>query len=116
MTEIFQTADIGMDCFGSYKRNVSVSSSLKTREYLARGLPVISGCRQDIFEQSPCAWHLEFPNDSTPVDIQKVFDFYDSLFRGREKKAVFSEIRKYAERNAAMEKTLAPVIQYLREA
>ena len=114
LTDIFNQADIGIGSFGFYKIGLDRASSLKTREYLARGLPVISGCRQDIFEIAPCDYHLEFPNDSSPVDIQKIIQFYDQTFVGKKKEDVFAEIRKYAEENVTMEKAFAPVIEYLK--
>ena len=76
---------------------------------------MISGCRQDVFEVSPCKYHMEFSNDDTPVDIQKIIDFYDELFGGKTKKEVFAEIRKYAEENVTMQKAFAPVVRYLND-
>lgn len=114
LTEIFNQADIGMGSFGFYKIGLDKASSLKTREYLARGLPVVSGCRQDIFEIAPCDYHLEFSNDNSPVDIQKIIEFYDKLFTKYQKMDVFSKIREYAEENVIMEKAFAPVIEYLK--
>ena len=113
LTEIFNKSDIGIGSFGFYKIGLERASSLKTREYLARGLPVISGCRQDVFEVSPCKYHMEFSNDDTPVDIQRIIDFYDELFGGKTKTNVFIEIRKYAEENVTMQKAFAPVMKYL---
>lgn len=113
LTDIFNKSDIGIGSFGFYKIGLERASSLKTREYLARGLPVISGCRQDIFEVSPCKYHMEFSNDNTPVDIQKIIDFYDELYAGKKRIDVFKEIRKYAEENVTMQKAFAPVMSYL---
>ena len=115
LSVIFNKSDIGIGSFGFYKIGLERASSLKTREYLARGLPVISGCRQDIFEVSPCKYHMEFSNDNTPVDIQRIIDFYDELFAGTKKIDVFREIRRYAEENVTMQKAFAPVMRYLDE-
>ena len=103
-----------MGSFGFYKLDLDKASSLKTREYLASGLPVISGCRQDIFEIAPCEYHIEFPNNSSPVDIQKIVEFYDCVFGNKDKPDVFSRIRHYAEQNVTMEKAFSPVIDYLK--
>ena len=46
----FDNSDIGVESFGFYKIDISTSSSLKSREYLARGLPYISGVHNDIID------------------------------------------------------------------
>jgi len=47
--EILRRADVGLGTFGLEKKSMTESSSLKVREYLARGLPVITGSRDTDF-------------------------------------------------------------------
>jgi len=114
LTKIYNQADVGMGSFGFYKIDLDRASSLKTREYLVRGLPVVSGCRQDIFEEKECDFHLEFDNCSEPIKIEKVIEFYDFLHMQGNKEILAKEIRKYAEENVTMKKAFDPVIQYLK--
>ena len=37
----FDNSDIGVESFGFYKIDISTSSSLKSREYLARGCHIL---------------------------------------------------------------------------
>lgn len=115
LTEICNKADIGMGSFGFYKIGLEIASSLKLREYLARGLPIIGGSKQDLFSEETFPYYLEFSNDNTPLDIEKIVNFYDSVYNSSEKQeTVIMNIRKYAEENVTWEKTFEPVMDYVR--
>lgn len=113
LSEIFNLGDIGLGSFGFYKIGLSKASSLKTREYLARGIPVFSGCEQDIFETAPCSYHMEIENNNSPVDIENVVRFYKDIYSNKDKNTVAGEIREYAKKYASIEKSLEPVMEYL---
>lgn len=120
LDEIYNDSDIGLGSFGFYKIGLSIGSSLKTREYLCKGLPVISGCLQDVFIRHPCDYHLEFPNDSSVVDIQLIIDFYDNLFHScldnsHSKSKVINIVRAYAEQYVSMKSTFIPVLSFITE-
>ncbi len=112
LTEIYDQSDIGTGSFGLYKRGDSRSSALKTREYLSRGLPMISGCTEDVFQGKNADFYLELENDESPVDIQRVVDFYDRLMADG-KEALSGRIREFAEKNVDVRSTFRPVIQYI---
>ncbi len=113
LTKLFDLADAGMGSFGMYKIELDSVSSLKTREYIARGLPVIAGCSQDIFKTSPCEFHLEFPNNESAIDINLIVDFCDRTYSSRNHREVAQVIRQYAERNVTINRVFLPVIEYL---
>ena len=112
LTEAYNLADIGVGSFGLYKRKDSVSSALKTREYLARGLPVISGCIEDVFRNKEVDFYLEFDNNERPVDIQQVVTFYDRLF-SEGKESLSGRVREFALRNVDVRSTFKPVVDYI---
>jgi glycosyltransferase involved in cell wall biosynthesis len=116
LDDIFDGMDIGLDQFGVYKSRLEGTSSLKARTYLAKGLPVISGCNSDIIrDDGSFRYRLQFPNDSSPIDIGRVVDFYDSIYLGGESRdEVIGNIRKFAEDNCGMDKTMAEVIEYIK--
>ena len=114
LDKYYDSADIGLGCFGLYKRKIWLSSALKTREYLAYGLPVVSGANEDIFTNAPSKYFLRFSNDSSPVDIEAIVRFYDRCYNsGRSYEKVTKDIRRYAEANADIASTFAPVTDYL---
>ncbi|MBQ6719169.1 MAG: glycosyltransferase [Oscillospiraceae bacterium] len=114
LKQVFDQADIGLGSFGFYKIGLTVASSLKLREYLARGLPVIGGSRQDLFTEETFPYYLEFPNDASNLDMERIIAFYNQVYRNDETyEEVVQRIRKYAEENVTWKKTFAPVMEYL---
>lgn len=109
----YQNADIALGAFGGYKRRVRISSALKIREYLAYGIPVVSGMYEDAFEDETCKFYLQFPNDSTVVSIDRIVDFYDKLYGQYSVKELRKLIHEYAKTHLDMSVTMRPVIDYL---
>lgn len=111
LDELYRKADVGLAAFGVYKDGFSKLSTLKAREYLAKGLPVILGAEDNLFDDSE--YGLTFPNDSSTVDINRIVTFTDGLYGVASKEIVASKIRKFAESKADNRITLKPVIEYI---
>lgn len=113
---ILNESDIGAGSFGLYKVDFyGVGAYLKTREYLAVGLPVIAGTELD-FMQYPelCPFALVFSNDSTDVNIEKILNFYDGL-KGPDQMSIRYKIRETAEKYLNMDNAMEKVINYIKE-
>lgn len=111
---IYDMADVAMSTFGLYKINLSTTSPLKTKEYLAKGLPVVSGFHDKTFTDQNSDFCLEFPNDDSNVDIKKIIDFYEGILeKYKSKKALRDCIREYAKKNVDMSKVMESTIEYL---
>lgn len=92
---------------------MSTISSLKSVEYLAKGLPVISGCVEDIMEYEEGKKFFKiFPNDESIIDMEQVIDFYDSICEVSDK-GLHKEIREYAKKTVDMSVVMKPVINYI---
>lgn len=114
LNEVFNNVDIGLEVFGLYKRDIKYSSSLKSREYLARGLPFVGGNEIDLFQNTSFDYCVLFPNDNSPIDMNQIIDFYDKIYANKENAvAVTKRIRAFAEENASWDITFKPVIDYL---
>lgn len=111
---IYDSMDIALGSFVSYK-NIYRSSALKIREYLAKGIPVVSGCCEDAFEQDEqYKYYLELPNDSIIVDIQLIINFYNDIYEtGMEWVQIRREIREYAKRKVDLSITMMPITEYV---
>lgn len=112
LDELYNIADAGLAAFGVYKDGFSKLSTIKAREYLAKGLPVILGAEDELFT-GDAKYGLTFPNNSTPVDIEKIAGYIDDLYLHRDKHSVHEEIRNYAYQHADNEVTLLPVMEYI---
>lgn len=116
LNAIYNKADVALGVFGLYKVKVNVCSPLKTKEYLSKGLPVISGFHEDSFEDGNVDFYLEFANDDSNVDIGRIVEFYDGLLeKYQSKKALRDVIRSYAKEHVDMSIAMKPIIDYITE-
>lgn len=115
LEKIYDMADIALECFGMYRKNMEISSSLKSREYLAKGLPIVAGCKVDIFQNNAFPYYLEFPNDSSIIDVEKIVDFYELCYPNEQShETVIKEIRNFAEEKIDMKMTMKDIIDYIK--
>lgn len=113
LDEIYNKCDLGICSLGCYKKNIFWSSELKSREFFAKGLPIVSGVQTDIFSTVDKKYYLQFPNDSTLLDIEKIISFYDKIYR-EDRSIVVGNIREMARKCISMEITMKPICDYMR--
>ena len=110
---LYETCALGIDSLARHRSGIHVLSSLKSREYGAKGLPMINSCKIDIFEDG-FPYLLRVPADESPVDMQAVIAFYDRCFcTGKSRTEVGREIRDYVEARSGMKQTLEAVVKRL---
>lgn len=80
---------------------------------MAKGLPVISGCKISLLEDVNPPYICEIENNATPMDISKIIRFYDNLCDEVDQKAVTLRIRKFAKENMDMPVVMQPILKYL---
>lgn len=113
LENVYNNKDIAVSSLGCYKKNINYLSALKTREYLAAGLPMVTGCKIDVFEKKNCNFYCAFPNDESLIDINRIISFCDEINRNG-KEEVQKKIKQYAKETVDMDIAMAPVIRYLR--
>ena len=113
LTEAFDAADIALCSLAGYKKGIYLSSELKSREYLSRGLPVVSSTRIDIIPDGFC-YCLRVPEDDSPLDIQKIIAFADGLYgeHGEKRISCRDEIRAFAEQTCGMDSSMQSVLDF----
>jgi len=77
LDELFEKCDFGIGSLGRHRVGIDKIKTLKNREYAARGIPFLYSETDSDFDDKP--YVLKAPADETPVDIQKVIDFYRAL-------------------------------------
>lgn len=115
LDEMYEVADMALIHFGLYKLDVSVSSALKSKESMAKGIPIISGSRVDVCEKVFFPYFCQFPNTKEPIDIFEIEKFYYEKIQPRGKLVVANEIRNYAKKYVDMAVTFKPVIEFFLE-
>lgn len=107
LDEIFKKMNIGVGSLASFRQGLDTGSSLKNREYCARGLPILNG---DIdLPLSSEQFVYQIPNKDSLFDLKKIIEWYKNL------KLNQKEIRKYAEENLTWDKQMRKVANYILE-
>ena len=115
LTEAFDTADIALCSLAAHRVGIYEASFLKSREYLSRGLPIVSSTKIDIIPDG-CRFCLRVPEDDGPLDMQKIIAFADGLYgeHGEKRISCRDEIRAFAEQTCGMDSSMRAVTDYLQ--
>lgn len=113
LKNIYEKCVVGVDVLGGHRKNYPISSSLKSREYAAHGIPVITSSPIDYIE-SDYPYQLIVPYDDSPVNIREVIDFVDSCYKDKHEDIVRHEIRQYGIEHCDMAMALQPVIDFIK--
>ena len=78
-TKLINKADIGIATLSLYKKNMNEASPLKTRQYLACGLPLIYAYT-DTDLKEPMEFSLKLKNKDDNIDYKKIDNFIQKVF------------------------------------
>ena len=111
---LFQESFLGVDVLGGHRKNYKVSSSLKSREYGAWGMPIITSSPIDYLPKDS---HYQFiaPYDDSPLDFEAIARYYHELFDAKDCNLIAKEIRENAQQHCGMDIAMQPVIDWIKE-
>lgn len=114
LDEMYDECDIALASFGMYKIDFyGKLSALKTRECLAKGMPILTGCKIDVLDEN-YKYVKNFENRSQTIDISEIIEFFENITAGGAgKQEIAQHIRQYALQNVSMETTMKPIIDYI---
>jgi glycosyltransferase involved in cell wall biosynthesis len=112
LTNVFNKCNLGICTLGAHRCGIKSGSFLKSREYLARGLPIVSSTKIDIIPDG-FEYCLYVSEDESPIDITKIINYCNDIYQGNDEMEIIKKIRNFAEENCDMKKTMKPVIEYL---
>lgn len=112
---LYDKCDLAIEVFAAFRKGLETSSSLKSREYLSVGIPIITACNIDILDGQEFKYLLQFENRDTLIDIIKVIEFYDNIYSKETVEKVVQNIRRFAEDYCSYDATLINVIEYIKE-
>lgn len=72
---------LGVGPLAVHRKGIKDTSSIKTREFMARGLPFFIAHKDSELSNNPdCVpFHVVFEADESPIDLQKLEDFFEYL-------------------------------------
>ena len=112
---IYNKCHLGLISLATQDKDIYIHSTLKSREYLAKGLPTIATGITDVFVNTDYKYNLELPMNEKIVDMNRIIAFYDQIYTHATRQQVMTEIREFAERTIAIQTTMKPIIQYIKD-
>jgi len=113
LDSVFDVADIGIDAIGMFRRKdcKTFSSSLKSREYMARGLPIIveKGIDFEVENKADLDFVFRTDDNDTPVNINEIVVWFNRI------KSTNENIREFAKNFLSWEKEMGKVISFFNE-
>lgn len=80
LDKIYERADLGVSVLAFHRLGVTYCSPLKSKEYFAKGLPIIGTSAEEDIMSSPCSkYYFAAPQNDLPIDMKAVVEFYDLL-------------------------------------
>lgn len=114
LDEMYDISDIALASFGMYKLGIYEKlGALKTRECLAKGMPLITGCEIEGLEED-YKYVKNFPNNDQVVNIEEIVDFFEGIkAKDTNKETVAHTIREYATEHVSMRSVMEPIVSYI---
>ena len=112
LDNLLENCTLGIDSLGRHRTGISVLSSLKSREYGAKGLPFINSCDIDIVDDD-FEFFLKVPADESPINLDDIIRFYDKCFAAGSRITVAKKVRKYIEQKSGMRTVAGRILDSL---
>ena len=96
LNDVFDNTDIAIDALGRHRSGVEYNSSLKGKEYAARGIPSISAVKTEFDYLPDFPYYLKVPADDSPICVPDVISFYENIYNHNDSAEVSSFIRNYS--------------------
>lgn len=112
LDNIYDKCTLAVECLGMHRKGMNYSSSLKSREYAAKGMPIVTSAIIDVFNKNEYPYIYKVSEDDTPINISKMLQFYDKIYGEKEYNIVAQEIRNFASHYCDMDITMRPVINF----
>lgn len=106
LDDMFRRNNLAVSCLGYHRAGLTVVSTLKAREYCARGIPFISGLPESALPENLDFYALVDACEN-PVDIREIIKYYEHIKSHPE---IHGQMRKFAEENLTWERQLEKVI------
>lgn len=83
VTDIIKKCDVGIGTLSLYKKGLNEASPLKTRQYLACGLPIIYAY-EDTDLKGEQSFALRLENSENNLEYNKIKEFVDKVFKNNQ--------------------------------
>lgn len=114
LDKVYDKCELACASLGLHRIGVEVGSFLKTREYLAKGMPMLLGCKIDVLDDD-YKYSYRFPANDEAIDFNEVINFYKKVYCGNEsRQEVIDNIRRFAENTVDLSVTMKEITNYIQ--
>lgn len=110
LKEMFDLCDIGVNSMAMFRKGFENTSELKTREYVARGLPFVSSVYDVVLDELDKDLYIKISNDETIPSMDNIVDFALTV---KKDSTVCERLRKYALNTMTWTAQYKKVFEYL---
>lgn len=114
LDEVYELGDIAISSLGWYKDGLKRENTLKAKEYMAKGFPMVTGCPVDHIPND-YPYICEFSNNATPIDVLRIVQFYENLLQQHSRQEMQEEIRGFVKQIADMPIVMKPIVDYIEK-
>lgn len=115
LDKIYDQCEIALDSLARHRSGIEYNSTLKGKEYGAKGLPIISGIQTELDAYKDYKYYMRVPANENPIDIRTVIKFYDKIYNGQEsRKEIITNIRTFTKTNFDVSKAMKPIVDYIK--
>ena len=107
---ILSSVHIGINSLGCHRKGVKELSTLKSKEFLARGLPIVYSTYENCLSED-LYFCKKIPENDFPVDIDEIISFYDEVAKH---KNYPETIRSYAESTVSWDLQMKKIFRHLQ--
>lgn len=113
MDEFYDRCSLAVGSLGLHRLGLAGASTLKSREYLAKGIPFIYSGEIDVLTGVEFRYAQQMPSDDSPINIASLIEFHDRLYAQSTQAEVARRMRDFATANVSMERAMAPVADFI---
>lgn len=114
LEEIYERCVIGLDSMGRHRSGVEYNSSLKGKEYLAKGLVIVSGVKTELDYDDNYKYYIRVPADDSNVDFNMIVVRFAEMLKSENLAQIQTNIMNYAKRNFDFPVAMCMVVDYLK--
>ncbi len=112
LDKIYERADIALDALGAHRKDDKYFGTLKSMEYLAKGLPFVTEYSIPDKLNKVRRYILKVPYDDSPINIDDVIMFYENICSEPDTNRI-CEMREAAMQYCDTSVSIKPIVDYL---
>lgn len=109
----FNNADIGIVSLGIHRIGLERVSTLKSKEYWARGLPLVKSYKDFEIDNTISDYVLNVPPNESPININTIINFYNKL--NSSDNNYHTVMRELAEGKISWDTQMLPIIDEIKK-